>query len=462
MSVIIKLLSKFDDSGLRKAKSGFSGLSKTLGAVGIGIGINQITDALTQSIKAASNLSEQTAAVSQVFGSSAASIQQFAAGAATSLGQSTVQILEASKSFGIFGKAAGLSDEALSKFTTDFVTLATDLASFNNTSVDESLVALQAGLRGEAEPLRRFGVLLNDATLRQEALSLGIIGTTKKALTPQQKILAAQSAIYKQTSLQQGDFARTSGGLANQQRILTASFDNAKATLGEALLPTFTKFVTYLNENVIPSVQTFLKDLNDPSTGTGKTFLDIKKAVEETIGGVKQFFEFFGDGDAVKGFANIATSLIKMLPALVVLKSIMMLASAGKAIQSLVTAMTLIQGKSAVSAVDTVSNINPLLKVAAASQVATLAASTIAEEGINKDLAKTGQRVNIVAATFTGNMAIPYDPSNPFILGGKRAVPNATTVNINVTNADPKATVDAWVKWAKQNGGVPNYLKPKG
>jgi hypothetical protein len=107
MSVIIKLLSKFDDSGLRKAKSGFSGLTKSLGAVGIGIGISQITNALTESIQAASNLSEQTAAVGQVFGSAAGNIQQFAAGAATSLGQSTVQILEASKSFGIFGKAAG-------------------------------------------------------------------------------------------------------------------------------------------------------------------------------------------------------------------------------------------------------------------------------------------------------------------------------------------------------------------
>lgn len=46
MSVIIKLLSKFDDSGLRKAKSGFGGLTKTLGAIGIGFGIKQLTDGL--------------------------------------------------------------------------------------------------------------------------------------------------------------------------------------------------------------------------------------------------------------------------------------------------------------------------------------------------------------------------------------------------------------------------------
>jgi hypothetical protein len=46
MSVIIKLLSKFDNSGIKKAQSGFSGLGKTLGAIGIGFGIKQITDGL--------------------------------------------------------------------------------------------------------------------------------------------------------------------------------------------------------------------------------------------------------------------------------------------------------------------------------------------------------------------------------------------------------------------------------
>jgi hypothetical protein len=39
---------------------------------------------------------------------------------------------------------------------------------------------LDAALRGEAEPLRAYGVFLDDATLRQAALSLGLISTTKK------------------------------------------------------------------------------------------------------------------------------------------------------------------------------------------------------------------------------------------------------------------------------------------
>ncbi len=53
MSVIIKLLSKFDDSGIKKAKSGFAGLTKTLGAVGIGFGVKAIADGLLDAAKAA-------------------------------------------------------------------------------------------------------------------------------------------------------------------------------------------------------------------------------------------------------------------------------------------------------------------------------------------------------------------------------------------------------------------------
>ena len=54
MSVIIKLLSKFDDSGIRKAKSGFSGLKGAIGAIGLGVGIKQVADLLLDSAKAAS------------------------------------------------------------------------------------------------------------------------------------------------------------------------------------------------------------------------------------------------------------------------------------------------------------------------------------------------------------------------------------------------------------------------
>ena len=106
-------------------------------------------------------------------------------------------------------------------------------------------MAIGAALRGENEPLRRFGVLLNDAALKTEAMRLGIYKGSG-ALTAQQKILAAQSAIYKQTGDAQGDFARTADGLANSQRTLTALFKNLQIELGQKLLPVTTDFVTAL------------------------------------------------------------------------------------------------------------------------------------------------------------------------------------------------------------------------
>jgi hypothetical protein len=65
---------------------------------------------------------------------------------------------------------------------------------------------------------------------------------------------------------------------------------------------------------------------------------------------------------------------------------------------------------------------------------------------------------DIVSATFTGSMALPR-PLNPQpgdLLGLRGNRP--TTVNINVTKADPKATVDALSAYLKQNGSLPSQL----
>jgi hypothetical protein len=69
------------------------------------------------------------------------------------------------------------------------------------------------------------------------------------ALTDQQKILAAQKVIFEQTGDAQGDFARTSDGLANSQRTLTAQMENLQVSIGQALLPVV--------EAILPLVQSF-------------------------------------------------------------------------------------------------------------------------------------------------------------------------------------------------------------
>lgn len=127
------------------------------------------------------------------------------------------------------------------------VELASDLASFNNTTIDDAIVAINAALRGESEPIRRYGVLLDDATLKAMAFSKGIYDG-KGSLAPATRALSAYNVILNQTKTAQGDFARTSDGFANSQRILQAQIANATAGLGQGLLPTIQAITSALKD----------------------------------------------------------------------------------------------------------------------------------------------------------------------------------------------------------------------
>ena len=254
MAINIGIFTSFNGKGIADAQREFKSLTTTSQKAGFilqrallpaAAAIGTITQVIAPAIKAASDFEEATSKVNVIFGRASKSVKDFANTAARELGQSKQSVLDAAGAFGTFGKAAGLAGEDLSTFTTDFVTLSTDLASFNNTTPEEAVQAIGAALRGEAEPLRRFGVLLNDATLKAEAMNLGIYDGSG-ALTAQQKILAAQAAIYKQTGDAQGDFARTADGLANKQRTLSALFKDFQIQLGQKLLPAATDFANGL------------------------------------------------------------------------------------------------------------------------------------------------------------------------------------------------------------------------
>lgn len=241
-------------------------------------------------IEGASDLNEAGTKTEAIFGKKGAkALDEFTKGSAKKLGQTKLQILDAAGTFGTFGKAAGLGGKDLVKFSTGFSTLSTDMASFFNTSPEEAMQAIASGLRGEAEPLRKYGVLLDDASLRQEALKQGLIKTTKQALTPQQKVLAAQALIYKQTKDAQGDFARTSGGLANQQRILSAQWSEAKSKLGTVLLPVVNKVITAFNRYFQPAVD-----------AVGRAFKRVAPFLTAASGAISGLFGLIANGNTDK------------------------------------------------------------------------------------------------------------------------------------------------------------------
>lgn len=270
-------------------------------AFGAAFAAVKVTDFLGSSIQAASALAESTSKVGVVFDDSAGKVKAFAETAAKSIGQSEQQALEAAGTFGNLFVAMGLGGDTAADMSVAMVKLASDLASFNNVEPDEALLALRAGLVGEQEPLRRFGVNLNEATLKAKALELGLIRSTKQALDPAAKAQAAYALIFEQTTTAQGDFARTQDGLANQQRTMNAQWTDAKAALGEGLLPLMTDLAEIINNNLIPAFKTLFLSSDADATGWAATLRDV---IGDTVGFVLGAF-----GELARGVANIVGAI---------------------------------------------------------------------------------------------------------------------------------------------------------
>ncbi len=219
----------------RTAKLG-AGLTRGFAAAGIAIGAQVAIQTTKQLVDAASDLNEEITKSQQVFGESAADIRAWSEGTASAIGVSQRAALAATGIFGNLFTAVGIGEADAAATSKQLVELGADLASFNNANIDDVFLALRSGLVGEAEPLRKFGILLSEARVQQVALT----NTGKSAvtqLTNQEKAQARIQIIMQDSAKAQGDFARTSGGLANQQRIAAAEAENLAANLGSVLAP---------------------------------------------------------------------------------------------------------------------------------------------------------------------------------------------------------------------------------
>jgi hypothetical protein len=215
-------------------------------ARGIGTLVRGAVDEIGKSVQAASDLSESINKLEVAFGSAGQGILEWSKDSATALGQSQQQALEAASSFGLLFRQIGVGQDEAAGMSEKMVQLAADLASINNIPVADALTKLQSGLIGEVRPLREVGVLLNDNVVSQKAVALGLATSTQN-VDDQSKVLARYNLILQQTTLQQGDFARTSTEVANQQRIFTANLDNLRATFGQAFTPIYGAILQGLN-----------------------------------------------------------------------------------------------------------------------------------------------------------------------------------------------------------------------
>ena len=254
MAIKIPIISEFNAKGVERAVKEFQSLTSSADKTAFALkkmalpaaaALGAIAIGGYKAAQSASDLNETINKTNVIFGNASRELQTFASTASKSLGMATQEALDFAASFGGLGKMAGKTGSDLAKFSTDLVSLTADMASFNNANPAEVAIALGAALRGESEPIRRFNVLINDAAVKAEAMSMGLYKGTGD-LNQQAKVLATHSLILKQTTDQQGDFNNTIDSAANQQKILTATIKDATTKIGQAFLPILEKVLPVL------------------------------------------------------------------------------------------------------------------------------------------------------------------------------------------------------------------------
>lgn len=222
------------------AGAGGGELMKTLGKVAATAGLTHVIESM---VEMASTAEETRNVLSSVFGAEGQKdVSDWAQRTATEVGRSKYEL---EKFVGQLGAVAtpmlGNADRAR-EMSESYAKLAVDMASFYNTNDEDALLALRSAMTGEVESIKRYGVVMNEATMAEYAHSQGIKKKISQ-MTNAEKTELRYGYIMKVTAAAQGDAARTGNGYANSIKRVKSLMTDFGTDMGRAVLPKIEKFL---------------------------------------------------------------------------------------------------------------------------------------------------------------------------------------------------------------------------
>lgn len=238
------------DQSMSKSSSSVRSFAKVVGGAFVGM---KAVSFLKESVTAASDLEQTVGAVGSVFKDTSKIILAFSKTAATEVGLSQRQYQSMATVFGAQLKNMGVASSELAPKTNDLIRLGADLAAQFGGTTSDAVAALSSLLRGERDPIERYGVGINEARIKAELASKGLDKLTGSA-ADNAKLTATLDILWKQTADAQGTFARETDTLAHKQQVANAQLDDAKAKLGEGLIPVMGVMADTVGKTVIPVI----------------------------------------------------------------------------------------------------------------------------------------------------------------------------------------------------------------
>lgn len=204
--------------------------------------INKLGD----SINIASSLIEVENVVRTTFGNYENLVNDMAKTSIQDFGMSELSVKQYSSRFQAMGVAMGFSQKKMADMSIELTKLTADMASFYDMEQSDVARNLQAIFTGETEPLRKYGLDLTQATLKEWALKNGLDANIS-SMTQAEKTMLRYKYVMANTVAAQGDFAKTADTWHNQTVILKQSFQELAGIIGTSLINAFKPFLSGLN-----------------------------------------------------------------------------------------------------------------------------------------------------------------------------------------------------------------------
>lgn len=302
-----KLDRKTTDTGKKVTSAGksmrtaFAGIATGAAVVGTLRGLKGLADG-------ASDLNETVSMSTAIFGKQQKSMERWAAGSVKAVGLSRKAALGAAAGFGDMFSQIGFSSREAAKMSRSVVQMSADLGSFKNLKTEDVADRLSAAFRGEYDSLQAVIPAINAARVETEAMT----ATGKKSakqLTAQEKATAVLAIAQKDGKRAIGDFAKTQGEAAGQEKIFSAQIEDTKDKIGTALLPAYRDLWQFANNKLVPGVNNLIDGMKN-GTGTGGELADmfqnqVVPALKDMVQVGKDLYPFLeGTGKVVKTLAD--------------------------------------------------------------------------------------------------------------------------------------------------------------
>lgn len=234
-----------EDSG-----SGFSsGFKKLAFAAGGLFAVDQVKDFGVSSFMSAADLEQSTGAVETVFKQHSSKMLKYAQDADQALGMSENSYNELATILGTQLRNAGMKDFA--NQTNELIHLGADFSAMFGGTATEAVEAISSALKGERDPIEKYGISLRQSAIDAKAAELGF----KKvggSYDQQAQAAATLALINEQSTDAQGAFNRELDTSSNVIQRAKAWFEDFTAAIGSKLLPAFSKVGNWVLDKGIP------------------------------------------------------------------------------------------------------------------------------------------------------------------------------------------------------------------